>query len=47
MQIHDKRLLKLYIIMWIIAVRQNFFKQNKLGLSLLTKYKPFWLSLFC
>ena len=25
----------------------KLFKQNKLGLSLLTKYQPFWLSLFC
>ena len=25
----------------------KLFKQNKLGLTLLTRYQPFWLSLFC
>ena len=33
-----------YIIRYCCPVK--LFKQNKLGLTLLTKYQPFWLSLF-
>ena len=39
--------LNLFAILAKGTVRLNFFKQNKLGLTLLTRYQPFWLSLFC